>query len=311
MTIPKYHELFSAVLKELRDGEARRVRDVNRVVADGLGLTEEERTETMSGGGNRAESRVHWAYVSLKEAGALVRPGRGYLAITPFGRELLIKYPDGVPLAALEATEGLQNWYERSKESYKAKKAGKQSASSAEISNIDQSPDEQIADGINRLRSTIAGELLDRLRGESPLFFEQVVLKLLSAMGYGEGDQSTHHLGGTGDGGVDGVVNQDRLGLDQIYVQAKRYKDGNNVNAHAIRDFNTAVQANQASRGVFITTSKFTPDAIEAKKTLMHTRIILIDGEDLTELMLDYGVGVTLDKAYKVFKIDENFFDED
>jgi restriction system protein len=130
-------------------------------------------------------------------------------------------------------------------------------------------------------------------------------------MGYGDGEQSTQHLGGTGDGGVDGVVNQDRLGLDQICVQAKRYKDGNNVNAHAIRDFNTAVQANQASRGVFITTSKFTSDAIEAKKTLMHTRIILIDGKDLTELMLDYGVGVTLDKAYKVFKIDENFFDED
>jgi restriction system protein len=148
------------------------------------------------------------------------------------------------------------------------------------------------------------------LRGESPLFFEQVVLKLLSAMGYGDGEQSTQHLGGTGDGGVDGVINQDRLGLDQIYVQAKRYKQGSNVDSHAIRDFNTAVQANQASRGVFITTSKFTQDALETKKTLMHTRIILIDGEQLTDLMLDYGVGVTLDKTYSVFKIDENFFDE-
>ena len=117
MAIPKYHELFSAVLKVLRDGEVRRVRDVNRIVADGLGLSEEERSETMSGGGNRAESRVHWAHVSLKEAGALVRPSRGYVAITPFGRELLIKYPDGVSLAALEATEGLQSWYKRSKES--------------------------------------------------------------------------------------------------------------------------------------------------------------------------------------------------
>lgn len=150
MTIPKYHELFSAVLEELRDGEARRVRDVNRAVADGLGLSEAERTEAMSGGGNRAESRVHWAHVSLKEAAALVRPSRGYVAITPFGRELLIKYPDGVPLAALEATEGLQSWYQRSRESNKAKKAGKLSTSSAETSNVDQSPDEQIEDGINR-----------------------------------------------------------------------------------------------------------------------------------------------------------------
>lgn len=279
-------------------------------MADGLGLSDEERIETMSGGGNRAESRVHWAQQSLKEAGALVRPKRGYSAITPFGQELLAKYPNGVPLSALEATQGLQDWYARSRESYKSKRLGQTKVLNESESNVDQSPDEQIEDGINRLRSTVAGELLDRLRDESPRFFEQVVLRLLQVMGYGDGDDSTQHLGGTGDGGVDGVVNQDRLGLDQIYVQAKRYKDGNNVNSHAIRDFNTAVQANQASRGVFITTSKFTPDAIEAKKTLMHTRIILIDGDHLTDLMLDYGVGVTVDKSYKVFKIDENFFDE-
>jgi restriction system protein len=312
MTIPKYHELFSAVLKSLRDGEARRVRDVNREVADGLGLNEEEREETMNGGGNRAESRVHWAHVSLKEAGALVRPGRGYIAITPFGRELLINYPEGVPRAALEATEGLQSWYTRSRESYKVKHGqGEKVIPGTMTPDTDQSPDEQIEDGISRLRSAVASELLDRLRDESPLFFEQVVLKLLHAMGYGDGEDSTQHLGGTGDGGVDGVVNQDRLGLDQIYVQAKRYRDGNNVSPKDVREFNTSVQAKQASKGVFITTSKFTNDARAVLPTLMHTRIVLIDGDDLTDLMLDYGVGVTVDKTYLVFKIDENFFNED
>ena len=121
MAIPKYHELFSNVLQALREGQVRRVGDVIREVADGLGLSEDERAETMSGGKNRAESRVHWASVSLKEAGAIERPRRGFIAITPFGRELLLKFPEGVPLAALEETEGLQAWHARSRESYRAK----------------------------------------------------------------------------------------------------------------------------------------------------------------------------------------------
>ena len=138
---------------------------------------------------------------------------------------------------------------------------------------------------------------------------ERAVLRVLQAMGYGNGEDDVQHLGGMGDGGVDGVINQDKLGLDQIYVQAKRYADDNVVGPGAIRDFNTAVQTKKASKGVFITTSRFSRDAREVLRDLPYTRIILIDGHELASLMLEHRVGVTVDRSYKVFSVDENFFE--
>lgn len=308
MAIPKYHELFSQVLEALRDGNVRRTGDVIRQVADGLGLSGAERAETMSGGRNRAESRVHWASVSLKEAGAIERPKRGFISITPFGRDLLSRYPDGVPLAALEETEGLQAWYARSRESYRAKHNAAKTDEPERSPDSDQSPEELITLASLELSNSVAAELLDLLHGEDPEFLEHAVLKVLHAMGYGSSADDLQHLGGTGDGGVDGVINQDRLGLDQIYVQAKRHQPGSSIGRPEVQGFAGAVVGKKASRGIYITTSKFGPHAREYVRDLKDPRLILLDGEEFTNLMIKYEVGVTVDKVFKVYRIDENFF---
>jgi len=310
MVMPKYHELFNQVMETLGDGQAWRSRDLRDEVVSKLDLTDAERSETMGGGGNRAASRVHWATESLFQSGAISRPRRGYLQLTEFGRELMRENPSGIDVGVLEQTEGLKEWYRRSKESSQLRRSRSVDENSEVVSDPDITPDEQIEEGVARLRAAIAEELLDRLRTEPPAFLENVVLKLLHAMGYGEGDEDALHLGGSGDGGVDGVINQDKLGLDQIYIQAKRYGRDSTVGPGAIRDFNTAVQTKKASRGVFITTSRFTSDAVEVLRDLPYTRIVLIDGDQLTDLMLEHGVGVTVDKEYTVFKIDENFFED-
>ena len=311
MAIPKYHELFADVLRALRDGRVRRVGEVIREVADGLGLSEAERTETMSGGRNRAESRVHWASVSLKEAGAIARPKRGFIAITPFGKELLLKFPGGVPLSALEETEGLQAWYVRSRESHKAKHSAVKADEGPSSSDSDQSPEELIALASLELSNSVAAELLDLLHAEDPEFLEHAVLTVLHAMGYGSSVDDLQHLGGTGDGGVDGVINQDRLGLDQIYVQAKRHQSSSSIGRPEVQAFAGAVVGKKASRGIYITTSRFGPHAREYASDLKDPRLILLDGEEFTNLMIKYEVGVTVDKTYKVYRIDENFFGAD
>ena len=308
MSIPKYHELFTDVLKALRDGQVRRTGEVIRGVTDGLGLSEAERNETMSGGRNRAESRVHWASVSLKEAGAIERPKRGFIAITPFGRELLLKFPEGVPLSALEETEGLQAWYARSRESYKAKHSAAKTGEVASTPDSDQSPEELIALASLELSNSVAAELLDLLHAEDPEFLEHAVLTVLHAMGYGSSVDDLQHLGGTGDGGVDGVINQDRLGLDQIYVQAKRHQPGSSIGRPEVQAFTGAVMGKKASRGIYITTSRFGTHARDYARELKDPRLVLLDGEEFTNLMIKYEVGVTVDKTYKVYKIDENFF---
>ena len=304
MAIPKYHELFTEVLEALRDGRERRVGDVIREVADGLHLSDDERAETMSGGRNRAESRVHWASVSLKEAGAIDRPKRGFISLTPFGKELLRKFPGGVPLSALEETEGLQAWYARSKESNRARHMAAKSTGAATSPDSDQSPEELMALASLELSNAAAAELLDLLHREDPEFLEHAVLKVLHAMGYGSSTDDLQHLGGTGDGGVDGVINQDRLGLDQIYVQAKRHQPGSSIGRPEVQAFTGAVMGKKASRGIYITTSRFGTHARDYARELKDPRLVLLDGEEFTNLMIKYEVGVTVDKTYKVYKID-------
>jgi len=312
MTIPKFHEYIDPVLGRLAEGQQVRASDLYRDLADASNLTPAERIETMSGGGNRSENRVYWACTYLVQAGALSRPARGYLQITDLGLQMLAEFPDGVPLSAVKATPGFVAWSRRTIEARQTKheKERDENTETPEgIGESDQTPIEQIDDAILQLRSAIVGELLDRIREEKPVFLEHLVLKLLSALGYGDGDEDMQRLGQSGDGGVDGVINQDKLGLDQIYVQAKRYAADHKIGPSAIRDFNTAVQMKMASRGVFITTSSFTREAREVLRDLKYSRIILIDGNEFANLMIDHGVGVAVEKTFQIFKIDENLFD--
>ena len=313
MSIPKFSELFNDVLIVLSDGNQHHRRELQAEVLNRLVLTDAERAETMSGGGNRARSRVHWAFEFLCQSGATKRPKRGYAEITDFGRQLLQENPSGVSLELLRQTEGLKDWRRRSIEARAARRNEDELEDLEDevdsSDSADRTPNEQIENSISAIEAAVASQLLQRLREEDPEFLERTVLKLLHAMGYGSSEDDLQHLGGSGDGGVDGVIRQDKFGLDQIYIQAKRYGSAT-VGRPDIQSFVGALTGQHATRGVFITTSSFSREAKEFARTIQQYRVILVDGEDLVRLMIENKVGVTVSRTVEVVEIDENFFSE-
>jgi restriction system protein len=308
MAMPKFRDLFDDVLEVLSNGEVLHRRELRQRVIDQLSLSDSERAETNPGGGNRANSRVHWAIEYLCQAGAVVRPKRGYAQITDLGRELM-REPGDVTLARLRQTEGFKDWRRRTRANRELRR--NQHSEETDTTEVDdRTPTEQIEASTNEIRATVASQLLQRLRDEDPEFLEQTVLKLLHAMGYGSSEDDLQHLGGSGDGGVDGVIKQDKFGLDQIYVQAKRY-GSNIVGRPHIQNFVGALSGKHATRGVFITTSQFSSDAEDFAKNVPQYRIILIDGEDLVQLMIEHKVGVRVAQTLEIVEIDENFFSEE
>ena len=313
MSIPKFSELFNDVLIVLSDGNQYHRRELQAEVLNRLVLTDAERAETMSGGGNRARSRVHWAFEFLCQSGATKRPKRGYAEITDFGRQLLQDNPSGISLELLRQTEGLKDWRRRSLEARAARRNEEELEDLEDdvdgSDSADRTPHEQIENSIIAIEAAVASQLLQRLREEDPEFLERTVLKLLHAMGYGSSEDDLLHLGGSGDGGVDGVIRQDKFGLDQIYIQAKRYGSAT-VGRPDIQSFVGALTGQHATRGVFITTSSFSREAKEFARTIQQYRVILVDGEDLVRLMIENKVGVTVSRTVEVVEIDENFFSE-
>ena len=312
MSIPKFSELFNDVLAVLSDGNQYHRRELQAEVLNRIDLTDAERAETMAGGGNRARSRVHWAFEFLCQSGAAKRPKRGYAEITDFGRQLLRDNPNGISLDLLRQTDGLKDWKRRSIEARAARRSGEgfdEVGVESEPDDADRTPNEQIENSIRAIEATVASQLLQRLREEDPEFLERTVLKLLHAMGYGSSEDDLQHLGGSGDGGVDGVIRQDKFGLDQIYIQAKRYGSAS-IGRPDIQSFVGALTGQQATRGVFITTSTFSRDAKDFARTIQQYRVILVDGDDLVRLMIENKVGVTVSRTVEVVEIDENFFSE-
>lgn len=276
-------------------------------IKDGVAASEKLSAEDMSQssekGTNIFASRIHWALQYLYQSGAIERPSKATYAISELGRSLLAAHPIEIGPEVLEQTEGYQHWGARTR----ANQADK-SALSIEIGGA--TPTENIESAIQQLEDSLAHELITRIMQASPKFLEQIILILLAKMGYGDGSDSLEHLGGPGDEGLDGVINQDRLGLQKIYIQAKRYKRGNNIGRPEVQKFMGALQGQGASGGVFITTSEFSKDAKDYVAKNMTPRIILIDGFDLGRLLVKHEVGVVALRSYKVLEIDENLFDE-
>lgn len=309
MTIPRFNEIFTEVLLTLEKEPMLHRRELQDRVVELMKLTPEEKAQTLSGGGNVARNRVQWAHEFLCQAKAVERPKRGYAAITNFGRELL-KEPQPITIQRLRETDGLKAWKERSQEKAARRRLGLDGngpGDDVDSSEDDRTPEERIQSSLAELENAVVEELLRRIKHESPDFLEQAVLTLLHKMGYGSSQDDLEHLGGAGDGGVDGVINQDTLGLDQIYVQAKRYGDGT-IGRPQIQGFVGALAGKHASRGIFITTSDFSKEAREYASNIRETRVILIDGEDLARLMIRYKVGITTARVFEIPEIDENFF---
>jgi restriction system protein len=297
--VPIWPMLVVPTLQILSDGQSRHRREVFDAVADYANVGDEARAETLKSGGTRFEQRMGWALSNLSKAQWVDRPERGRYLITEAGRAALAQYPDGFDYSLAKVVFA-PFWPEKTK----ADSAGaSQSPQADEVSD----PVEVIEDAIARIEARVGGELLDRLRDSHPDFFEQAVVDLLLRMGYGGAAQRGKRIGGSNDEGVDGLIDQDALGIDQVYIQAKRYKEGNNVGREAIQAFVGALHGFGASRGVFLTTSAFTSGAIEYANKV-PSRIILIDGSRLVELMIAYRVGVQEEKHFSAVEVDEDYF---
>lgn len=299
--ILKFYEYFHHVLNFVATNGPTPGAVIRHKIQDLTGVTLQERDLVTEKGTRVANSRVYWAVQYLFQAGALKRPSRGIYEITQLGRDLLVKFPKGFTEETLRDTEGYKQWVARIGTNAKSSVAGKNSAGEA--------PQESIESSLTDIENNLALELVSRIQEMSPEFLEKSVLELLSAMGYGVDSDALRHTGGPGDEGVDGIINQDALGLQRIYIQAKRYRDGSNISRETIQSFLGALQG--ASGGVFITTSNFTSGALDFVSKHVSPKIVLINGVELGRLMLKYEIGVNVRRTYKLMEVDENYFSEE
>lgn len=300
---PTIDEFRPVVLRVLADGRTRRFRDVCELVAVHMCLTEEAKTERVASGEWRYVNRIGWACSGLTHAGLLERPARGYYRITDDGRCVNVR-----SLASYSEADMLEwpVWRD-----YQAELAVRKSDSipGPVVTDSGQVDPVEVMGAAERdFNAQVEADLLANLKRSSPEFFEKAVIDVLWAMGYGGDYGEKQHVGRTGDGGVDGIIRQDALGLSNIYVQAKRYTTSS-VGSGDIRDFMGAMDTRGASQGVFITASTFAPAAVETARNYRHGKIVLIDGLELTSLMLRYGVAVHKAREFVLFEIDEDYFD--
>ena len=299
--LPTWEEFNLPVLSVLSDGVTRSLRELRRDVSALAGLTAQQLDEQLASGQSRSDNRIGWAASYLNRVEAVNRPGRGRYLITPFGRELLAKHPTGISEADLRAAAkpGDEWWITRPS-------LGGSEVQVFEETTTTLDPTEQVEQGIARIHEEVASGLLSRLHAQDPAFFEAAVVQLLLAMGYGGVGGRGVTTAFTNDGGIDGVIDQDVLGLSKVYVQAKRYALGNAVQRPEVQGFVGALSG-KADGGVFITTSRFSPGAMEWVRTV-PARLILIDGQRLAELLIEYGVGVQVSQTVRIVEIDEDFF---
>lgn len=281
------------------------MKQLNDAMAGHFALTDKERNELLpSGSQTTFANRVGWAATYMKKAGLLLSPKRAYIQITDLGKKALESKPKTINAAFLKkypsfvAFQGKHRKTEIDDNGAEAEPASK------------KTPHEILESGYQTLRSELAAELLQRVKESSPAFFERLVVELLLKMGYGGSRADAGKaMGKTGDGGIDGIIKEDRLGLDFIFIQAKCWTD-KTVGRPDVQQFAGALAGHGATKGIFITTTQFTKEATRYAAGLRNSKIVLIDGEDLAELMIDHGIGVATAATYEVKRLDSDYFIE-
>lgn len=304
MPIPDYQTLMLPVLRLAAEGDWR-VPMAAEKIADEFQLTQQEREELLPSGRQKVlHNRIHWAKFYLMKAGLIETSKRGVFRATDEGRALLAKKPASINNETLKAYPSFNAFY-------KGSGAGQSDAEKPAIeaaAALAVTPEEQIDAAQAVVHAALRSELLERILDNSPSFFERLIVDLLIAMGYGgTHENASLNLGKSGDNGVDGVIDEDRLGLDRIYVQAKRYATTNPVGRPDVQAFVGSLVGFGATKGVFVTTSTFSEAARQYVKQIPQ-RVILIDGERLTDLMIEYGVGVRISRTVQLKRIDEDYF---
>lgn len=299
MAIPKQHELYEQIFRLLADGNAYTLTEIELAMGSKFNLNETEKQQLKGSGTQRLmNNRCGWATWRLSQPSLVVRIERGTYQMTSTGQA---RAKNNMPLTKSELFDVVESSESTSKNSSELH------VSVAEEASVN--PEENIEESYRVLRLKLTEDLLIEIKQRKPEFFEQLVVRLMIAMGYGGSRQEAGRaIGRSGDGGIDGIINEDRLGLDAIYLQAKRW-DGN-VGRPDIQAFVGALQGQRAHKGVFITTSAFTKEALEYVKNIQN-KVVLIDGRRLAELMIEYNLGVSTVETYAIKRIDSDFFAED
>lgn len=302
MPIPDFQSIMLPLLKLSSDGEVHYIHDVVNQLAEDYGLTEEERTELLTSGQQPTfYNRVGWARTYLKKAGLLKDPKRGYFQITERGMEVLRTKPKKIDTKYLrQFTEFIefQNTVRDTTNENSQKKRDFE----------DLTPEEAIENAYQRISKDLSEELLSYILNSTPGFFEKLVVELLVKMGYGGSRRNAARaVGQSGDEGIDGIIDEDRLGLDTIYLQAKKWNTSSSIGRPEIQKFVGALQGKRSKKGIFITTTTFSKESCEYASNI-ETKVVLIDGLRLTQLMIDYGIGVTTRTLYELKELDTDYF---
>ncbi len=323
--LPDYQTLMLPLLEVLSQQDEIHIRELVKVLADRLGLTEAERHMLLpSQKDNLFYNRVTWANVYLHKAGLIERTKRAHYTITQLGHDLLATKPEKVDLKMLRRYPSFIEFIEpvgsqmaadetmlppKNLPVIAAQKTIVTALQPAEVAAA--TPEEALQSAHAEINAALAKELLERVSQNSPAFFEQLIIDLLLAMGYGGARaEAGRRLGRSGDNGIDGVIDQDALGLDRVYVQAKRYAANNKISSDMIRNFAGSLDLHKATKGLFVTTSAFTADAQTTIKSLSK-HIVLIDGAQLANLLIKFGIGCRAEAVITIRKLDEDYFEND
>jgi restriction system protein len=309
--IPDFQTLMLPFLKLISDGKQYHINEIQQKLSDEFNLTEEEREALLPSGRDKImRNRVGWTRTYLKKAGLIFSPQRGSLIITEEGRKVLASNPKRIDVAYLKKMPAFIEWVNSYTDQTSLFSFDDLDAiPDAELKDITVTPFELIDSAYQQTIESLSFELLERVKTLNDKQFERLVLKVLAAMGYGEfRDDATEHIGKPNDGGVDGLIKEDKLGLGVIYVQAKQYRDTAVPISH-IRDFAGSLLSKKAKKGVFITLSTFPNTAYDYVNSIEH-KIVLINGKGLAKFMIDYNVGVTLKRTIELKDLDNDFFDE-
>jgi restriction system protein len=304
--IPDYQSLMLPLLRHVSDRQEHKYRDLIEKLANEFQLKDEERKELLASGSQAIfDNRVGWAKTYLKKAGLLDSPKRATFVITDAGLATLAQKPDRIDAKYLKQFPSFIEFQNINRSDTDTE----EEVSIREPN--EQTPEENLDKAYQRIRKSLASELLNKVVDLSPTFFERLVVELLVKMGYGGSIKDAGKaIGKSGDEGIDGTIKEDKLGLDIIYIQAKRWKTGNVVGRPELHKFVGALAGQGAKKGIFITTSSFTKEAL-GYTPKNETKIVLIDGEQLAQLMIDYNLGCTTQQTYQVKKIDSDYFGEE
>ena len=305
MPIPKYYEMYRAFLDCLADGQQHKSKEVKDVVAGVFSVSEKERTELLPSGKQQLfDNRIGWTRTYLKKAGLVQSPSRGVYVITPVGRQVLDENPPQIDNLFLQRFESFRKFISPNNED---------TITAIPVEKVSsKTPQDILDEAFQQINTTLADDILNEIMKQSPAFFEHLVVKLLTQMGYGGSvDNAGMVIGQTGDEGIDGVIREDKLGFSLIYIQAKRWDCDKTVGRPELQKFVGALAGQGASKGLFITTAKFTKEAYQYAEKQHTTKVVLVDGTTLAKLMIEYNLGVSTEVTYRIKRIDSDFFAED